>query len=155
MKRMSFHEKERKLFFTSFLTIVLAGIFLCSPLALSADLTIIIREIRFTKGTIRLTLHDNSSSFDSLDYQAAFAALEIKPKTLQIRITFHDIPSGRYAIVIHHDENDNDKFDMGLLGPSEGYSFSGEWRGVGKPSFDDTALKIDSQNISFCAAMRY
>lgn len=154
---MNLHERKRKyIFLSSHITLLLLGIFLYSPLALSADFTIIIRKIRpTTGGTIRLTLHDNPSSFKTLDYRAAFAALEIKPKSPEIRITFHDIPSGQYAIAIHHDENDNDKLDMGIWGPSEGYSFSDHWSGIGKPSFDKLALKIESQNLSVIATMHY
>jgi uncharacterized protein (DUF2141 family) len=151
---MDLPERNRK-YLSSFITLLLLGIFLYSPWAVAADITVIIRGIRPNIGTIRLTLHDNPTSFKEKDYQAAFAALEIKPKSSELRITFHDIPTGQYAVAIHHDENDDDKLNMGPLGPTEGYAFSDHWSGIGTPSFNKAALKVNSQNLSVFATMHY
>ncbi len=140
---------------SSVIIFFLLGIFLYSPLALATDVTIIIREIKPKVGTIRLTLFDNPLSFKKRDYQVAFAALEIKSKSSELRITFHDIPVGKYALSIHHDENDNDKMDKEFLFPKEGYAFSDHWSGIGAPSFDEAALKVERQNISIIATMHY
>lgn len=38
---------------------------------------------------------------------------------------FAELPAGRYALVVFHDENDNGQIDHGLFGPSEPLGFSG------------------------------
>lgn len=57
---------------------------------------------------------------------------------------FKELPAGRYAVVVFHDENDNGIIDHGLLGPSEPLGFSGGFRLSllsGRPDFE--RLKFD------------
>ena len=59
-------------------------------------------------------------------------------------IDFADLPAGRYAVVVFHDENDNGVIDHGLLGPSEPLGFSGGFvlsLFSGRPDFEQ--LKFD------------
>jgi uncharacterized protein (DUF2141 family) len=58
----------------------------------------------------------------------------------QARFEFPDLPFGDYAVVVHHDENDNGKIDHGVLGlPAEPLGFSNGFElGVfsGAPTFE-------------------
>jgi uncharacterized protein (DUF2141 family) len=52
---------------------------------------------------------------------------------------FSQLPTGSYAVVVFHDENDNGKIDHGLLGPSEPLGFSGDFALSllsGRPNFE-------------------
>ena len=55
-------------------------------------------------------------------------------------------PTGRYAVVAVHDENENGKLDNGLLGfGGEGYGFSNGVRPLlGWPAFDAAAVTVES-----------
>ena len=57
---------------------------------------------------------------------------------------FENLPAGRYAVVVFHDENDNGVIDHGLAGPSEPLGFSGGFvlsLLSGRPDFE--RLKFD------------
>ena len=59
-------------------------------------------------------------------------------------IDFADLPPGRFAVAVFHDENENDELDVNFIGiPKEGYAFSRDARGfAGPPSFDAAAVEI-------------
>jgi uncharacterized protein (DUF2141 family) len=41
-----------------------------------------------------------------------------------VTLTFKDVPAGDWALMVMHDENENDQFDMNGYMPAEGYAFS-------------------------------
>lgn len=55
------------------------------------------------------------------------------------------LPAGRYAIAVLHDENSNHKLDRNLIGwPKEGFGFSNNPKvGMSAPSFDTAAMQIN------------
>lgn len=55
------------------------------------------------------------------------------------------LPAGRYAIAVLHDENSNHKLDRNLIGwPKEGFGFSNNPKvGLSAPSFDAAAMQIN------------
>ncbi len=57
---------------------------------------------------------------------------------------FERVPPGRYAVAVHHDENDDGKLQRGLFGaPSEGYGASNDAKGtLGPPSFEAAAFRL-------------
>lgn len=70
------------------------------------------------------------------------ASMPVEAGTAVFR--FKDLPAGRYALVVFHDENDNGVIDHGVLGPSEPLGFSGGFRlslVSGRPDFE--RLKFD------------
>ena len=54
------------------------------------------------------------------------------------------LPAGRYAIAVIHDENSNHKLDRNIIGiPKEGFGFANNPRvGLGAPSFDKAAIQV-------------
>jgi uncharacterized protein (DUF2141 family) len=55
------------------------------------------------------------------------------------------LPAGRYAIAVLHDENSNHKLDRNFVGwPKEGFGFSNNPKvGMSAPSFDTAAIPIN------------
>ena len=54
------------------------------------------------------------------------------------------IPAGRYAIAVLHDENSNHKLDRNMIGwPKEGFGFSNNPKvGLSAPSYDTAAMQV-------------
>ena len=54
------------------------------------------------------------------------------------------LPAGRYAIAVLHDENRNHKLDRNLIGwPKEGFGFSNNPKvNLSSPSFDTAAMQV-------------
>ncbi|CAH0498328.1 DUF2141 domain-containing protein [Novosphingobium sp. CECT 9465] len=58
-------------------------------------------------------------------------------------MVLHNVPSGRYAIAVLHDENSNSKMDMALFLPKEGYAFSRNAPiRMAPPKFDAAAFEV-------------
>ena len=71
--------------------------------------------------------------------------------------TFTDLPQGRYAISVLHDENANGRADktLGLI-PREGFGFSRDAPvRMGPPKFDQAAFAIDGADVTQSIRMRY
>jgi len=54
------------------------------------------------------------------------------------------LPAGRYAIAVLHDENSNHKLDRNMIGyPKEGFGFSNNPKvGLSAPSFDKATMQV-------------
>ncbi len=98
--------------------------------------------------------------FDKSEYypkakEKAFKVLKTKIKNNKAEVSFINVPSGVYAIAIHHDENGNDKVDTNFLGiPSEDFGASNDAKGfMGPPSFEDASFKVDSKSTTITINM--
>jgi len=70
---------------------------------------------------------------------------------------FTDVPAGRYAIVVYHDENGNGHFDQNALGmPLEGYGFSNNAAPLfDAPNFAAAAFDYDGRRLYTVIDIRY
>jgi uncharacterized protein (DUF2141 family) len=64
----------------------------------------------------------------------------------KVVLVYRNLPAGKYAVSVFHDENGNGKLDANLVGmPTEPYGFSRDARGlVGPPSFADAAFDLQA-----------
>ena len=124
-------------------TLAIAGLLHASFHAPRARVTIVITGLRSNKGAVLVSLFDNARSFpDKADRAVGKSRVAIRDKT--VRVTFPDLPPGKYAAAILHDENNNLKMDYNLVGmPKEGYGFSNNATGnFGPPSFGKAAFLL-------------
>ena len=72
------------------------------------------------------------------------SATFIKVKGLKAEVSFDSIHSGRYAIQFYHDENQNGKLDLNLIGiPKESYGSSNDVKPVfGPPKFEKMLFNL-------------
>jgi uncharacterized protein (DUF2141 family) len=82
-----------------------------------------------------LTVKVSIKGFENNKGKAFVAIYDAKEKMIkgvaesvvnqQVTINFTDLPSGKYAVKVFHDENNNGKMDTGMFGiPKEKYGFS-------------------------------
>jgi uncharacterized protein (DUF2141 family) len=64
----------------------------------------------------------------------------------RVMVVFRNLPAGRYALTVFHDENSNGKLDTNMLGmPTEALAYSRGARGVmGPAKFDDAVVSMDA-----------
>ena len=62
--------------------------------------------------------------------------------------TFKDLPAGKYAIKVFHDEDDDDELDTNFIGiPSEDYGFSNNAKGnFGPASWEDAMFVFEAKS---------
>ena len=70
-----------------------------------------ILNIRNSIGTVACALFDSPQGFPNEFLLAATNVMVIKIRKSQARCDFEDIPPGRYAMAVIHDENMNGKLD--------------------------------------------
>lgn len=107
------------------------------------NLQVTVTGIRNSKGEININLFNKADGFPK---EASKAMLHLRGKITHgtSTVTFENIPFGRYAITVYHDENNNNKIDKTWYGmPTEGIAVSNNAKGSisGPPSFD--AAKFD------------
>jgi uncharacterized protein (DUF2141 family) len=72
------------------------------------------------------------------------------------QVSFRGITQGTYAVALVHDENGNNKMDMAIFVPKEGFGFSRNPAIVtGPPKFKAAAVAIDSPEVSQRVKMKY
>lgn len=122
---------------TSLLRVAL--LFPLSALAESGPLLVEIVGMRDSAGTIRASLYNEPDSFRK--EERAFMRVAQPAKTGSATLIFRDVPPGRYAIMLYHDENDDGKLNLRFgMFPTEGYALSNNPKVVGPPRFSDSAF---------------
>ncbi len=108
--------------------IILASILVLSSFqkttADAYSLTVEVKQLRNSKGVVQFALYNKDGSIPDEHYKNYYKISKGKILDQASTITFKNIPSGRYAINILHDENQNGKIDKGFILPIEGIGFS-------------------------------
>lgn len=108
--------------------------------------TITVSGARNDTGIIGVALfnEDASSTFPEAE---PFRSASGVANSSGLDITFEDLPAGRYAIAVIHDENENGVLDSNDYGmPVEGFGFSNNVMGeMGPPSFTQAAVTVDGE----------
>ncbi|GLQ21173.1 DUF2141 domain-containing protein [Algimonas porphyrae] len=90
--------------------------------AASADLIVKVENIDKTEGQLRIGLYDSETGFED-DRELRGQTVPVTGSTM--RIIFDDLPVGRYAIKVFHDQDTDGSLDKDFMGiPSEPYGFS-------------------------------
>lgn len=62
---------------------------------------------------------------------------------------FKEIPKGAYAIIAHHDANNNDRMDFESSGmPKEDYGTSNNPFSLGPPNWEESEFEVSDQPLS-------
>ena len=116
-----------------------------------------ILSIRNSTGAVACALFESPAGFPTEFLHSATNIMMIKIKDTQARCDFENIPPGRYALAVIHDENMNGKLDTNRLGiPTEGYGFSNDAKALmSAPSFDAASFPYDGRNLELTISLNY
>ena len=114
-------------------------------------------NIRNSTGTVDCALFESPEGFPTEVLRSATNVMVIKVRKTQARCDFEDIPPGRYALAVIHDENMNGKLDTNVLGiPTEGYGFSNDVKGLfGAPAFSAASFAYDGRTLDLTIGLQY
>lgn len=110
------------------------------------SLTVNVDELRNSKGVVLFILYNKEGSIPDKKQTKYY-----KKQTGTIisgvsTITFDNLPEGKYAVNIIHDENENGKIDKGFILPIEGIGFS-KYQSINmknRPSFSKASFNLDT-----------
>lgn len=108
----------------------------------AASINVTVTNIKNLKGVVRVGLINKEADFP----YDAFTGKKIPINGNSVNVKFTNLAPGEYAVVVHHDENCNDKVDKNLLGvPLEGYCFSNNVKAfVAPPKFKSAKFILDT-----------
>ncbi|MCB0702211.1 MAG: DUF2141 domain-containing protein [Ignavibacteriae bacterium] len=111
----------------------------------AVQLTVKITNTESNNGQLVIYLHNNPDYFPK-EKKKAFRVIKSKIEKNTAKIIIKDIPTGKYAIAVHHDENGNNEVDTNFLGiPNEDFGASNNAKGfMGPPSFEDASFLIEN-----------
>jgi uncharacterized protein (DUF2141 family) len=126
---------------------------LAPAVTLAGDLTVTVDHIRNDHGAILAALYDSDAAF--MKQPQARATFKLQAAAGQVQYVFHDLPPGKYALTVFHDENQNGQLDKNFLGvPKEGYGFSRS-TSARPPTFDQAAFDYDGATHSVTITLHY
>ena len=126
----------KKLNISALLTIGLLSI---SNLFAQGKLEVTIKNIKESKGTIRVALFNNENDFLKQPLEG-----KVVKASNETSVVFDNLKPGEYAVSVIHDVNENKELDRGFMGiPQEPYGFSNDARGkFGPPSYEESKLIV-------------
>lgn len=144
----------------SFVIGLLIAITLASPISAQfaprGSITIVATDFRTNDGRLRCFLYDQPDAFPTHPDRAYAGALG-RLSGGRASCTFQDVPPGRYAIALHHDQNMDGRVDTGIFGiPTEGLGASNDAHGsMGPPSFEAAAFEYTGSAVTMSAHIGY
>jgi len=126
----------KKLTISALLMIALLA---ATNLIAQGKLEVTIKNIKESKGTIRVSLFNNENDF----LKKSFESKVVKASN-EASVVFENLKPGEYAVSVIHDLNENNELDKGFMGiPQEPYGFSNDARGkFGPPSYEESKITI-------------
>lgn len=91
--------------------------------ATTESITVDVEGLRSTRGLIQACLTADSDTFPDCEKDPAALHVTV-PAADGPGVVFRNVPQGRYAIALFHDENANGRLDKVLMVPTEGFGFS-------------------------------
>lgn len=122
-------------------------------LAQNTSLEVTVKNIKGTKGTIRIGLFTTEADF----LKNAVTGKVVDANGSEVKVVFDDLPAGDYAVSVIHDENGNEKLDTKAMGiPKEGFAFGNNAMGsFGPPKFDQVKIKLEGKPVQQVITMKY
>jgi uncharacterized protein (DUF2141 family) len=121
----------------------------------SAELSVSVEGLRNAKGVVHFCLTQAASRF--LDCQKDPRASKMTlPAARAGHLSFQDVGPGSYALLAFHDENRNNKLDMMLGIPREGFGFSNNPTiRMRAPTYQEVRFTMPSGRLSQTIRFKY
>lgn len=108
------------------------------------SLTVKVNGLRNSKGHVQFSIYNKEGSIPDEDYEKHYRQMNGKIINKSATVTFKNLPVGKYAINILHDENKNGVIEKGWIFPVEGIGFS-NFNDIGfsnRPSFKKASFYL-------------
>ncbi len=106
-------------------------------------LEILITEAKSDRGFIRVLIFSGETGFPDQPSKA-LKSVSLAPKNKSVELVLSDLPPGRYAVSVIHDEDNNTKLTTNTVGyPTEKFGFSNNPKVYfSPPSFEKAAFEL-------------
>ena len=110
------------------------------------SLTVETNNLKNDQGTVVFALYNKEDAIPDEHYKKYYKKMIGKIENLAASVTFEDLPAGKYAVNVLHDEDNNGKIKKGLILPKEGIGFS-NFKSIGlgnKPNFKKASFELNA-----------
>ena len=110
------------------------------------SLTVETNNLRNNEGSVVFALYNREDGIPDEHYKKYYKKMVGKIENHSASAIFNNLPVGKYAVNILHDEDNNGKIKKGFILPKEGIGFSNyQSIGIGnKPKFSKASFMLDS-----------
>ncbi|MCF8347174.1 MAG: DUF2141 domain-containing protein [Bacteroidales bacterium] len=115
---------KNSLLLIGFLLTILFSPFKLSAFAPGFALKVDVNGLRNSEGTVVFALYNQKDAFPDEHYEKYLVKLTGKIINGASSVTFENLPEGKYAVNILHDEDNDGKIKKGIALPKEGIGFS-------------------------------
>ena len=88
------------------------------------DLRVVVTGIRNQHGELQVSLYNKDGTIPDKELKNYYKTKRVKIEGKETKVLFSNLPKGRYAVNVFHDENNNHKIDKGFILPKEGVGLS-------------------------------
>ncbi len=110
----------------------------------SISLTVQVSDLRNANGYVQFALYNKENSIPDKNYEKYFKKQKAEIIDKSSSVTFENLPAGKYAVGVFHDENKNGKIDKGFIKPLEGIGYS-NYESIGlsnKPKYSKANFEL-------------
>ena len=107
-------------------------------------LTVKVKDLRNENGVVQFALYNTNGSIPDEGYTKYYRKCTAEIKNRSAEITFLNLPRGKYAVNVLHDEDKDGRVKKGLILPKEGIGFSNftSLKISNRPSFTKAAFEF-------------
>lgn len=116
--------KHYKALFIGLLMLILIGTFIQAADTKGSSLTVSVNKLRNSNGNVLFALYNTEDAFPDEHYKKYYKILRGKIENGSSLVIFENLPPGKYAVNILHDENKDGKIQRRFILPLEGIGFS-------------------------------
>lgn len=122
---------------------------------LPSSILVEIEGLRSNRGQIMACMTANPKTFPDCQKDPNARHLTV-PALNGETVQFKDVPQGRYAIALFHDENGNGRMDKMMMLPREGFGFSRDAPlQFGPPRFGAASFLVGAAELRTAIKVRY
>ena len=125
--------------------LILSMVLAASIVGAQNKLTVVVDGIEKSNGKVMVTVFD---SINYLKQPVYYAMVKVEEGQEEVTVVIDGVADGKYALVIFHDENNNNVLDTGAYGiPLEKFGFSNNAKGeMGPPEFRDCMVIVEEED---------
>jgi len=115
------------------------------------DLTIKVRDLRNSEGSVIFAIYNRDGTIPDENFKDYYKKQIAKISGNKAQSVFSNLPMGKYAVSILHDENNNGKIDKKFMLPlpKEGVGFSNydDFGLTNRPNFEHACFYLDQDTV--------
>lgn len=107
-------------------------------------ITVTVENVQNNKGIVAFALHTKETFMKGNGIANASSKVEGD----KVQVTFNNVSPGEYAIMVLHDENENNRMDYHDNGmPKESYGMSNNVMSFGPPQYEDAKFLVSNEDL--------